>query len=162
MVCSAKTVKSCWNGEEKRDSEIFADLGLEPLAGKVRPGEAKRDDWCSRFNPRRFDLASPQGQRKLQIVEALKALANEAGMTLIELSLRFVLEHPGVTSAIIGPRTMEQLQSQMTATQARLPAGVMDAIDRLVPPGETLSRSDLGYLPPALTDVTIRRRPPAR
>jgi len=129
------------------------------LAGKVRRGEGRRDDWRSRFNPARFDVTSPQGLRKLEIVEALEALAEEAGMTLIELALRFVLEHPGVTSAIIGPRSMEQLQSQLGATRAQLPADVMDAIDRLVPPGETVSRGDLGYLPPALADAALRRRP---
>ena len=129
------------------------------LAGKMRRGQAPASDWRTRFNPRRFDTRSPEGERKLAIVEALEGLAREAGMTPVELALRFVLEHPGVTSAIIGPRTMEQLQSQLGAAEGRLPADLMDAIDRLVAPGETVSRADLGYLPPALTDADARRRP---
>lgn len=138
---------------------VWSPLAGGWLAGKVQAGQKPANDWRTRFNPSRFDVGSPEGRRKLAIVDALRDLARQAGMTLIELSLRFVLEHPGVTSAIIGPRTMEQLQSQIGASPGRLDTALLDAIDRLVVPGDTVSRADRGYLPPALADAVERRRP---
>jgi aryl-alcohol dehydrogenase-like predicted oxidoreductase len=69
-----------------------------------------------------------------------------------------VLTHPAITSAIIGPRTLEQLESRLGAVDVRLSADVLDQIDKIVPPGTTLSSSDVGYVPPSLTDVALRRR----
>ena len=72
-------------------------------------------------------------------------------MTLIELALAFVLRHPAVTAAIIGPRTMEQLESQLR--RAGRPArrdDLLDRIDELVPPGTNLNTFDAGWTPPAL------------
>lgn len=137
---------------------VWSPLAGGWLAGKIQAGQKPAENWRTRFNPSRFDVDTPEGQRKVAVVQALRELADHAGMTLIELSLRFVLEHPGVTSAIIGPRTMEQLQSQLSASPGRLDAALLDAIDRLVAPGETVSRADQGYLPPALTDAAQRRR----
>lgn len=137
---------------------VWSPLASGWLAGKYRRGAAVTETWRTRLNPRRFDQSVPENQRKLDIVEALEKLAADAGMTLIELALRFVLEHRAVTSAIIGPRTLEQLQSQLAAPENRLTADVMDAIDALVPPGEIINRTELGYVPPALTDAALRRR----
>jgi aryl-alcohol dehydrogenase-like predicted oxidoreductase len=89
------------------------------LAGKYRADVKPDANWRTRFNPSRFDTSSPAGHRKAQIVDRLAQLADEAGISLIHLALRFVLEHPAVTAAIIGPRTMEQLQSQLGAPGAR-------------------------------------------
>lgn len=138
---------------------VWSPLAGGWLAGKYKRGGSVADTWRTRFKPQRFDLESAENQRKLDVVEALKNLAADSGISLIELALRFTLEHRAVTSAIIGPRTMAQLQSQLTAPAARLPVEVLDAIDRLVAPGETLSRADIGYLPPALTDARERRLP---
>ena len=79
-------------------------------------------------------------------------------MSLIHLALGFVLKHPAVSSAIIGPRTLEQLESQLGAEKIDLPADVLDRIDEIVPPGTTINEADRGYAPPALTEAARRRR----
>ena len=79
-------------------------------------------------------------------------------MTLIELALAFVIQHPAVTAAIIGPRTMEHLESQLTATDVELDAELLDRIDEIVPPGTTLSSVDAGWQAPAVTIPSLRRR----
>ena len=78
-------------------------------------------------------------------------------MSLIHLALGFVLSHPAVTSAIIGPRTMEHLESQLGAPPDGLPADLLDRIDEIVPPGTNLNPADRGYEPPALTDPCAAR-----
>ncbi len=85
--------------------------------------------------------------------------AEEAGLTLIELALAFTIRHRAVTSAIIGPRTMEHLESQLTAADVRLSDDVLDRIDEIVPPGVTLNPADAGWQPPELGDAGLRRRP---
>ena len=86
----------------------------------------------------RYDLSIPGNQRKLEAADALGKLADEAGMTLIEMALAFAIRHPAVTAAIIGPRTMEHLESQLTAADVVLSDDVLDRIDEIVPPGVTL------------------------
>ncbi len=108
--------------------------------------------------PARFDPTLPPNVAKLDAVEKLGALAAEAGLSLIHLALAFVLEHPAITSVIIGPRTMEHLESQLDAPKVTLPTDVLDRIDQIVPPGTTLNPADAGYLPPELADPTLRRR----
>ncbi|HUC24599.1 MAG TPA: aldo/keto reductase [Streptosporangiaceae bacterium] len=108
--------------------------------------------------PHRFDLSLPGNQLKLEAADKLAGLAAEAGMSLIHLALGFVLSHPAVTSAIIGPRTMDHLDSQLGAPADGLPADLLDRIDEIVPPGMNLNPTDRGYEPPALTDAALRRR----
>ena len=108
--------------------------------------------------PHRFDLSLPGNQSKLEAADKLAGLAAEAGMSLIHLALGFVLSHPAVTSAIIGPRTMEHLDSQLGAPADGLPADLLDRIDEIVPPGVNLNPADRGYEPPALADAALRRR----
>ncbi|MGC4878623.1 aldo/keto reductase [Micromonospora sp. DT43] len=108
--------------------------------------------------PARFDPRLPANAAKLVAVEKLAALADEAGLSLIHLAIAFVLEHPAVTSAIIGPRTLAHLESQLGATKVTLSADVLDRIDAIVAPGTTLNPADAGYQPPALTDPAYRRR----
>ena len=79
-------------------------------------------------------------------------------MSLIHLALAFVLQYPAVTAPIIGPRTMEQLESQLGAVDVTLSTNILDAIDEIIPPGVTLTRADNGYLPPALHNPFLRRR----
>jgi aryl-alcohol dehydrogenase-like predicted oxidoreductase len=76
----------------------------------------------------------------------------------VHLALAFVIQHPAVTSAIIGPRTMEQLESQLGAVDVKLAAEVLDRIDQIVPPGMNLNPADAGYTPPSLEDASLRRR----
>ncbi len=108
--------------------------------------------------PHRFDMSLPGNREKLAAADKLAALAAEAGMSLIHLALGFVVSHPAVTAAIIGPRTMEHLESQLGAPADGLPAELIDRIDEIVPPGVNLNRADRGYEPPALTDPALRRR----
>ena len=100
--------------------------------------------------PGRYDLSLPGNQRKLDAADALGALADEAGMSLIELALAFVLRHPAVTAAIIGPRTMEHLESQLRAADVELSDDVLDRIDEIVPPGVNVNPTDAGWDNPAL------------
>jgi aryl-alcohol dehydrogenase-like predicted oxidoreductase len=108
--------------------------------------------------PHRFEMSLPGNQLKLEAADRLAGLAAEAGMSLIHLSLGFVLSHPSVTSAIIGPRTMEHLDSQLGAPADGLSADLLDRIDEIVPPGLNLNPADRGYQPPSLVDSALRRR----
>jgi len=105
----------------------------------------------------RFDVFLPANQRKLEATEQLTELSAKAGISLIELAIAFVIRHPAVTSAIIGPRTMEHLDSQLTAAEVVLSDEVLDRIDEIVPPGLTINPADGGWVSPAL-DPTARRR----
>jgi aryl-alcohol dehydrogenase-like predicted oxidoreductase len=132
------------------------------LSGKYRKGrELPKGGRASRV-PARYDLSQPGNQRKLELVEELVALADDAGISLIHLALAFVLQHPAVTSAIIGPRTMEQLEGQLGAADVLLDDAVLDRIDELVPPGSNLNQADTGWMPPALAAAWRRRRPAKR
>ena len=108
--------------------------------------------------PARYDLDRPGNQAKLDAVEELALLAEDAGLSLIQLALAFTLTHPAVTAPIIGPRTMEQLESQLDAADVTLGNDVLDRIDKIVPPGVTLNRDDSGYMPPTLRESFLRRR----
>jgi aryl-alcohol dehydrogenase-like predicted oxidoreductase len=105
----------------------------------------------------RFDMSLDVNQRKLDAVEQLVALADEAGMSLIELAIAFVVRHPGVTAAIVGPRTMEHLVSYLPAGDAKLSDDVLDRIDEIVPPGTLINAADTSYGAHELT-VPERRR----
>ncbi len=108
--------------------------------------------------PQRFDLSLPANRAKLEAADKLANLAAEAGMSLIHLALGFVVSHPAVTSAILGPRTMAHLESQLDAPADGLPADLLDRIDEIVPAGVTLNPADGSYVPPALADPALRRR----
>jgi aryl-alcohol dehydrogenase-like predicted oxidoreductase len=108
--------------------------------------------------PGRYDLTLPANAPKLAAVDQLTTLAAEAGVSLIHLALAFVLQHPAVTSAIIGPRTLEHLESQLGAAKVTLTPDVLDRIDEIVPPGVTLNPADAGYQPPSITSKPARRR----
>jgi aryl-alcohol dehydrogenase-like predicted oxidoreductase len=122
--------------------------------GGTSPGESRR----AAMLPERYDMSLPGNQAKLEAADALGALADEAGMSLIEMALAFVINHPAVTSAIIGPRTMEQLESQLPAADVTLSADILDRIDEIVPPGVSVNPSDTGWDAPWLTDSAQRRR----
>jgi aryl-alcohol dehydrogenase-like predicted oxidoreductase len=128
------------------------------LTGAWRKGKEPPKSTRAERLPQRYDLSLPANQRKLEAVEALARLAEEAGMSLIHVALAFVLEHPAVTAAIVGPRTMEQLESQLGAADVRLDDALLDRIDEVVPPGTNLSDADAGFTPPALAEPALRRR----
>jgi len=134
-----------------------------PLAGGWLTGRYRKDAHLPETHraqriPARYDMSLPGNQLKLDAADALARLAEEAGMTLIELALAFVLSHPAVTAPIIGPRTMEQLESQLGAAEVTLSDELLDRIDEIVPPGVTLNRVDAGWQNPALEPGARRRR----
>jgi aryl-alcohol dehydrogenase-like predicted oxidoreductase len=135
-----------------------------PLAGGWLSGRYRKDaDQTAPFSAarrrlaERFDLSLPANQRKLEAAEALAQLAEEAGRSLIEMAIAFVLNHPAVTAAIIGPRTMEQLESQLPATDVVLDEALLDRIDGIVRPGANLNPADGGWVNPALQPAARRR-----
>jgi aryl-alcohol dehydrogenase-like predicted oxidoreductase len=128
------------------------------LSGRYRKGEELPESRRARLVPQRYDMSLPGNQRKLEAVEQLAQLAEEAGMSLIEMALAFVIEHPAVTAAIIGPRTMEHLESQLTAADVKLSQDVLDRIDEIVPPGTNFAAGDAGWTPPAVAQKWRRRR----
>jgi aryl-alcohol dehydrogenase-like predicted oxidoreductase len=126
------------------------------LSGKWRKGTTPTSARAQRL-PARYDMSLPANQRKLEAADALAKLADEAGMSLVHLALAFVIKHPGVTSAIIGPRTLEQLETQLAAADIDLPDALLDRIDQVVPPGSTLNVADGGWENPALSARARRR-----
>jgi aryl-alcohol dehydrogenase-like predicted oxidoreductase len=128
------------------------------LTGRYRKGQEPPTSTRAERIPGRYDLSLAENQRKLEAADALAVLAEDAGMTLIEMALAFVLQHPAVTAPIIGPRTMEQLESQLGAVDVTLSTDVLDRIDEIVPPGTTFTAADAGYQPPPLTNPRFRRR----
>jgi aryl-alcohol dehydrogenase-like predicted oxidoreductase len=136
-------------------------LTYSPLAGGWLSGR-----WTADSSPTsparqrlaaRFDMSLPENQRKLEAAEQLAKVADEVGLPLIELAVAFVVNHPAVTSAIIGPRTMEQLDSQVPAADVVLDATVLDRIDEIVQPGVNLNPADTSYGEQVLKPALRRR-----
>jgi aryl-alcohol dehydrogenase-like predicted oxidoreductase len=127
------------------------------LSGRYRKGQEIPTSNRAELLPGRYDLSTPENQRKLDAADALAQLADEAGITLIEMAIAFVIRHPAVTSAIIGPRTMEHLESQLTAADVVLSDDVLDRIDEIVPPGVNISPGDGGWPNPGLEPAARRR-----
>jgi aryl-alcohol dehydrogenase-like predicted oxidoreductase len=137
-------------------------LTYSPLAGGWLSGRWRKDAASAPTSSARpsvrFDMTSPANQRKLDIVEELAQLAEQAGMSLIELAIAFVINHPGVTSAIVGPRTMEQLESYLPAAGITLSTDVLDRIDMIVAPGVTVNPDDNSYGAHEFTAQARRRK----
>jgi aryl-alcohol dehydrogenase-like predicted oxidoreductase len=129
------------------------------LTGRYRKGRELPETHRAQRIPQRYDMSLPGNQAKLEAADALAQLAEEAGLSLIDMALAFVLRHPAVTAAIIGPRTMEQLESQLGAADVTLSDDVLDRIDEIVPPGTNLNATDAGWQNPALSSAARRRRP---
>ena len=106
-----------------------------------------------------YDAANPANAAKLEATEALGSLADEAGLTLIQMAVAFVVRHPAVTSAIIGPRTMEHLDGYLAADGIALSADILDRIDKIVPPGATINVADnMWTVGTRALDAAFRRR----
>src|SRR4051794_743206 len=140
-------------------------LTYSPLAGGWLSGRYGKDANASPASSARargalaarFDMSLPENQRKLDAVEQLAKVADDAGLSMIELAIAFVINHPGVTSAIIGPRTMEQLDSQLPAAAVHLDDAVLDRIDEIVKPGVVLTPADTSYGEQVLQPALRRR-----
>ena len=128
------------------------------LSGRWRKGVDAPESTRAQRIPERFDMSRPDNQRKLDAADALAQLAEDAGMPLVHMALAFVMQHPAVTAPIIGPRTMEQLESHLGAADVTLDAATLDRIDEIVPPGTNFNPVDAGWTPPAIADPALRRR----
>src|SRR3954468_2809202 len=136
---------------------VWSPLAGGWLSGRYRLDADLPESHRAQRIPQRYDMSLPGNQRKLEAADALARLASEQGLSLVHLALAFVLRHPGVTSAIIGPRTMEHLESQLGAADVQLSDEVLDRIDEIVAPGTTINPTDAGWQNPAL-DSAARRR----
>lgn len=133
-------------------------LTWSPLSGGWLTGKYRRDqpapgDSRASTNPDHFD---GDNETKLAATEALATIADEAGLTLPHLALAWNVTHPAVTAALLGPRTLDQLEGLLGAAEVTLGDDVLDAIDEVVPPGTDLNPADPGYSPPGL-DPAARR-----
>src|SRR5437762_4506634 len=133
-----------------------------PLAGGWLTGRYRKDQEVptsrrAALVPHRYDMSLPGNQAKLEAADQLAQVAEETGISLIHLALAFVIRHPAITAAIIGPRTMEQLESQLGADEVELSDEVLDRIDEIVPPGTNLNPLDAGWQNPALAPEARRR-----
>jgi aryl-alcohol dehydrogenase-like predicted oxidoreductase len=128
------------------------------LSGRYRKNTELPSSHRAKMIAARYDMSLPVNQAKLDAADRLAALAEEAGMSLVHMALAFVLEHPAVTAAIIGPRTLEQLETQLGAADVKLDRQLLDRIDEIVPPGTTFNPIDRGWTPPSLASAELRRR----
>ena len=127
------------------------------LSGAIRAGQEITTNRSGAMR-QHFDTSVPANRAKLDAVEELATVADQAGLTMIQLALGFVTAHPAVTSALIGPRTLDHLHSQIAAADTVLPADVLDAIDAIVAPGVDLAADEKFDTPPALLTPALRRR----
>jgi aryl-alcohol dehydrogenase-like predicted oxidoreductase len=166
FVCEQPPYSMLVRGIEADVLPVCLDHGMgvivwSPLAGGWLSGRADLtapgSNRAERI-PERFDMTIPANRAKLEAAQALAGVAADAGLSPIHMALAFVVNHPAVTAAIVGSRTMEQLESQLGAADVDLDATVLDRIDAVVPPGTNLNPADAGYTPPALRDPAQRRR----
>ena len=130
---------------------VWGPLGQGMLTGRVRKNQHN--------DLRRVGLVRHlNDERRLDVVERLVPLAAEAGLTMSHLAMAFTIAHPGVTSALIGVRTMEHLDDLLTGLDVTLTDDILDRIDEIVPPGTDIGTLDQAYQPPALEDPNLRRR----
>jgi aryl-alcohol dehydrogenase-like predicted oxidoreductase len=133
---------------------VWSPLAKGMLTGRYRKGQPLPDSLRARVLPEQMSDV-----RRLDAVEQLIAVAAEAGIPLTHLAMAFVMAHPGVTSGIIGPRTMEQLDDLLAGIEVALGDEVLDQIDKIVPPGTDIGSDAANYVPPALSQINLRRRP---
>jgi len=137
---------------------VWSPLSQGWLTGKVRPGAPPPDTARASWNPDVFDMSTDENQRRMDAVTALSDLADEAGVSLIHLALAFVIRHPGVTAAIMGPRTVEHLDASLGAADLRIPEDVLDRIDEIVAPGTDVVPSERYAAADPLASREARRR----
>jgi len=132
---------------------VWSPLGGGMLTGRYRKGQ-QADSHRSRFGFKHLT-----DERRLDVVEQIVPLAQKAGLPMTHLAMAFVIAHPGVTSAIIGPRTMAHLDDLLAGADTILDDEILDQIDGIVAPGTDVSALDMTYVPPAISSVPLRRRP---
>jgi aryl-alcohol dehydrogenase (NADP+) len=130
----------------------WGPLGQGMLTGRVRRGQANDVIRAKLF-------AAFSDEQRLDAVERLIPLAAEAGLPMPHLAMAFAISHPGVTCALLGARTMEQLDGLLAGVDVVLSDDVLDRIDEIVPPGTDVGTLDQAYVPPAIQRTELRRRP---
>ncbi|MEU2860636.1 aldo/keto reductase [Streptomyces mirabilis] len=135
-------------------------LVYSPLAGGLLTGRYRKDRQADSHRAA-FGFKHLSDERRLDTVEQLIPLAEKAGMPLTHLAMAFAIAHPGVTSAIIGPRTMAHLDDLLASAETTLTDEILDQIDAIVPPGTDIGTLDMAYNPPAVQQTALRRRLPA-
>jgi aryl-alcohol dehydrogenase-like predicted oxidoreductase len=130
----------------------WGPLGQGMLTGRVRRGQ-DNDVTRAKF------FTAFRDERRLDAVERLIPLAAEAGLPMPHLAMAFAISHPGVTSALLGARTMEQLDDLLAGIDVVLSDDVLDRIDEIVSPGTDIGTLDQAYVPPAIQKTELRRRP---
>jgi aryl-alcohol dehydrogenase-like predicted oxidoreductase len=133
---------------------VWSPLAGGMLTGRFRKGQ---DSDLARVGMFRHN----QDERRIEAVEQVVALSEETGIRMTHLALAFAIAHPGVTSALIGPRSMEQLDDLLAGADVVLSDEVLDRIDAIVPPGTDVGRLDQQYEPPVIRRAELRRRPVA-
>jgi aryl-alcohol dehydrogenase-like predicted oxidoreductase len=133
----------------------WSPLAKGMLTGRYRKGQAQPDSLRAKY----FPNAMSNGQ-SLEKVEQLIPLAESIGLPLTHMALAFVIAHPALTAAIIGPRTMDHLDDLLAGAEVSLDDAILDRIDEIVPPGiDVAPLEGAAYLPPAITQLPLRRRP---
>jgi aryl-alcohol dehydrogenase-like predicted oxidoreductase len=130
---------------------VWSPLNGGWLSGTYRKSTGQRNEGRAARTPARYDLSDPANKQKVELVESLVAIADSIGVSLAHLSLAWVLHHPGVTSAIIGPRVLEHLTTLLGAEDISLSSEVLDKIDELVAPGRTVTPDEARWETPALS-----------
>ncbi|HCT75489.1 MAG TPA: aldo/keto reductase [Micromonosporaceae bacterium] len=139
---------------------VWSPLAFGFLTGKYRKDQSvDLSTGRPALRPAQFDPTIPETAAKLEIVEQLVEVADSIGCTLPQLAVAFTIAHPGVTSAILGPRTMEQLEDLLKGASVTLDDATLDRIDEIVPPGTNRYNPLVASPPVSLTDVNRRRRP---
>jgi aryl-alcohol dehydrogenase (NADP+) len=133
---------------------VWSPLSKGMLTGRYRKGQALPDSIRVKYFPKQMSDA-----RSLDAIEQLIPLAEEAGLSLTHMAMAFVMAHPGVTSAILGPRTMQQFDDLLAGAEVRLSDDLLDRIDQIVPPGTDIGLNEADYKPPAIVKADLRRRP---
>jgi aryl-alcohol dehydrogenase-like predicted oxidoreductase len=135
---------------------VWSPMGRGLLTGRYRKGQQTDSNRSQLHGQQHFG-----DEGKLEVVEQLIPLAEEAGLPMTHLAMAFAIAHPAVTSAIIGPRTMEHLDDLLAGAEVTLDDDVLDRIDEIAPPGTDAGPHDVAYTPPAVSNVSLRRRPVA-
>lgn len=139
---------------------VWSPLAGGWLSGRYRRGQPVPETGRAKRTPGRFDQSLPGNQAKYDVIDKLIPICEGLGVSMVELAVAWTLQHPAVSSSIIGPRNIEQLNGQLKAADLSLSSEVLDAIDQIVPPGWTLNPADLGYDPVWLQESHRRRTRP--
>ncbi|MFJ8976195.1 aldo/keto reductase [Streptomyces sp. NPDC102282] len=134
-------------------------LVWSPLAGGLLTGRYRKGRTADTHRAA-YGFKHLSDERRLDAVEQLITVAQDAGMPLTHMATAFAIAHPGVTSAIIGPRTMEHLDDLLAGAGTTLDDELLDRIDAVVPPGTDIGTLDMAYQPPAIARARLRRRLP--